>query len=85
MDHSAFDSYAFLVEADEKSLIYSKNYPNIRVFFPYWLCRRITQQGREELMYRYKSYKITRQEISDRIRGNNDDGQALDVERFRVN
>jgi len=44
----------------------SKNYANIRVFFPYWLCRRITQQGREELMYRYKSYKITREEISDR-------------------
>ena len=44
----------------------SKNYSNIRVFFPYWLCRRITQQGREELMYRYKNYKITKKEISDR-------------------
>jgi ribonuclease J len=37
-----------------------------RVFFPCWLCRRITQQGRQELMYRYKSYKITKKEISDR-------------------
>jgi len=44
----------------------SKNYVNIRVFFPYWLCRRITQQGGQELMYRYKGYKITRKEISDR-------------------
>lgn len=44
----------------------SKNYPNIKVFFPYWLCKRITQQGREELMYKYKDYKITREEISDR-------------------
>jgi len=44
----------------------SENYPNIRVFFPYWLCKRITQQGREELMYRYRSYKITKKEISDR-------------------
>jgi ribonuclease J len=44
----------------------SKDYANIRVFFPYWLCRRITQQGRQELMYRYKSYKITKKEISDR-------------------
>lgn len=44
----------------------SENYANIRVFFPYWLCRRITQQGREELMYKYKGYKITREEISDR-------------------
>ena len=37
-----------------------------RVFFPYWLCKRITQQGEQELMYRYKNYKITREEISDR-------------------
>lgn len=44
----------------------SENYANIRVFFPYWLCRRITQQGEQELMYRYKGYKITREEISDR-------------------
>ena len=44
----------------------SENYANIRVFFPYWLCKRITQQGREELMYKYKGYKITRKEISDR-------------------
>jgi len=44
----------------------SKDYANIRVFFPYWLCRRITRQGREELMYKYKGYKITRKEISDR-------------------
>ncbi|MEA2086487.1 MAG: MBL fold metallo-hydrolase, partial [Candidatus Caldatribacteriota bacterium] len=43
-----------------------KDYANIRVFFPYWLCRRITQQGEQELMYRYKGYKITREEISDR-------------------
>jgi ribonuclease J len=44
----------------------SKDYANIRVFFPYWLCRRITEQGKQELMYWYKSYKITRKEISDR-------------------
>ena len=44
----------------------SENYANIRVFFLYWLCRRITRQGRQELMYRYKGYKITRKEISDR-------------------
>ena len=44
----------------------SENYANIRVFFPYWLCRRITWQGGEELMYRYKGYKITKKEISDR-------------------
>ena len=44
----------------------SNKYPNIRVFYPYWLCKRIIQNGREELMYRYKNYKITKKEISDR-------------------
>jgi len=44
----------------------SKDYANIRVFFPYWLCRRITQQGREELIYMYKGYKISREEISNK-------------------
>ena len=44
----------------------SKDYSNIRVFFPYWLCKRIREQGREELMYKYKNYKITREEISNR-------------------
>ena len=43
-----------------------ENYANIRVFFPYWLCRRITKQGEQELMYKYKGYKITREEVSDR-------------------
>jgi len=47
----------------------SENYANIKVFFPYWLCRRITRQRGEELMYRYKGYKITRKEISDRSGG----------------
>jgi len=49
----------------------SENYANIRVFFPYWLCRGITQQGEQELMYRCKGYKITREEISDRSGGIN--------------
>ena len=44
----------------------SKDYANIRVFFPYWLCERIRRQGRQDLMYKYKSYKITKKEISDR-------------------
>jgi len=35
-------------------------------FSPYWLCERIRRQGRQDLMYKYKSYKITKQEISDK-------------------
>jgi len=58
----------------------SENYANIRVFFPYWLCRRITQQDKQELMYRYKGYKITRKEISDR----SGEIQVSDGEVFEV-
>lgn len=43
----------------------SEDYSNIRVFYPHWLCKRITQNGREELMYKYKDYKITKKEIDD--------------------
>ena len=44
----------------------SENYANIRVFFPYWLCERIRRQDSQDLMYKYKSYKITKKEISGR-------------------
>ena len=40
------------------------NYKNIRVFFPYWLCQRISSQGNKKLLYKFKKYKITRDEIS---------------------
>jgi len=42
----------------------SKKFPGIRVFYPYWLCERLAKQGKREMMYRFKDYKITKEEIS---------------------
>lgn len=44
----------------------SKKYSNIRVFYPYWLCQRITENGNEKLLYKFKEYKITKEEISEK-------------------
>ncbi len=41
----------------------SESFPDIRVFFPYRLSRMITGQGREKLLYRFRTFKITREEI----------------------
>jgi ribonuclease J len=41
----------------------SHSFPDIRVFFPYRLSRMITGQGREKLLYRFRKFKITRDEI----------------------
>ena len=43
----------------------SKNFPEIKVFFPYKLSRMITSKGREDLLYRFKSYKITKEQIDE--------------------
>jgi ribonuclease J len=42
----------------------SPDYPEIRVFFPYRLSRMITQKGQTDLLYRFKTFKITKDEIS---------------------
>jgi len=43
----------------------SKNFPNIRVMFPYWLSKRISDEGRQKLLYKFRKYKIEKKEISD--------------------
>lgn len=42
----------------------SYKYPAIRVFFPYRLSRMITLQCRQDLLYNFKEFKITREEIN---------------------
>lgn len=42
----------------------SKEFPRIKVCFPYWLCNRLAKQNRKEIMYSFKDYKITREQIS---------------------
>lgn len=41
----------------------SKAFKNLRVIFPYFTCRRVKNTGHEALLYKYKEYKITKEEI----------------------
>lgn len=41
----------------------SDKFPDIKVFFPYRLSKMISNQGNEKLLYRFKNYKITKEEI----------------------
>src|SRR3989304_6075547 len=42
----------------------SKNYPEIKVFFPKHLCDKLNRLKRKDMMFDFKQYKITRDEIS---------------------
>jgi len=41
----------------------SKNFPEIRVFFPYRLSQMISNQGNKNMLYRFKEFKITKAQI----------------------
>ncbi|MCD4669511.1 MAG: MBL fold metallo-hydrolase [Actinomycetia bacterium] len=41
----------------------SKNFPEMKVFFPYRLSKMISSKGKEKLLYRFKTYKITKEQI----------------------
>lgn len=43
----------------------STNYPEIKVFFPYRLSKMISNKGNEKLLYRFKHYKITKEQIGE--------------------
>jgi len=45
----------------------SKSFPEIRVFFPYRLSRMISSKGNEKLLYRFKDYKITKEQIDEQF------------------
>jgi ribonuclease J len=45
----------------------SNNFPEIRVFFPYRLSRMIRNKGNEKLLYRFKDFKITKEQIGDQF------------------
>ena len=42
----------------------SKEFENIRVMFPYFTSRRLKNEGNETILYQFKNYKITKEEIS---------------------
>ncbi len=46
----------------------SKEYPKISVFYPYRLSQMVSRQGNADLMYRFKTYKITRDQIDEKYR-----------------
>jgi len=45
----------------------SKNYANIRVYYPRSICDKLARLERKELMYRFRPYKITKEEISENL------------------
>ena len=43
----------------------SSAYERLKVFYPYYLSRRLADQDRQEILYRYKNFKISRAEIKE--------------------
>jgi len=42
----------------------SDSYKNIRVIFSHFSCKKLTAEGNEKIMYQFKKFKITKEEIS---------------------
>jgi ribonuclease J len=43
----------------------SNKFPEIKVFFPYRLSRMISYKGNKKLLYRFKNFKITKEQINE--------------------
>jgi ribonuclease J len=42
----------------------STSFPEVRVIFPYFLSKRIAQENNEKLLYQFRNFKITKEQIS---------------------
>ncbi len=42
----------------------SENFDNLKVMFPYFTSRRLKNEGNEKILYEFKKFKITKEEIS---------------------
>lgn len=42
----------------------SKHFSNLKVVFPYYTSRRLKNEGNEKILYQFKNFKITKEEIS---------------------
>lgn len=42
----------------------SKDFDDIKVIFPYFLCQRLVKENNEKLLYQFRHHKITKKEIS---------------------
>ncbi len=47
----------------------SEKFKNLRVMFPYFTSRRLANEGNEKILYEFRKFKITKEEIS-RLTGN---------------
>ncbi|MDD4697640.1 MAG: MBL fold metallo-hydrolase [Fermentimonas sp.] len=43
----------------------SKEFEKLKVMFPYYTSRRLKNEGNEKILYQFKNYKITKEEISE--------------------
>jgi len=43
------------------------NFPEIKIFFPYRLSKMISNQGNQQLLYQFKKFKITKEQIDDQF------------------
>lgn len=41
----------------------SGKYPNLKVFYPYWISKRLGDSGHEDMLHRFKQFKISRSDI----------------------
>ena len=42
----------------------SENFENLKVMFPYFTSRKLKNEGNEKILYEFKKFKITKEEIS---------------------
>ena len=42
----------------------SKGFINLKVMFPYYTCKRLKEMGNKEILFQFRSFKITKEEIS---------------------
>ncbi len=42
----------------------SENFENVKVMFPFFISRRLKKEGNEKILYEFKKFKITKEEIS---------------------
>lgn len=42
----------------------SDNFKNLKVFFPYYLSKRLSNQGMEKILYQFKQFMVKKEEIS---------------------
>ena len=45
----------------------SEDFENLKVMFPYYTSRRLTNEGNEKILYQFKKYKITKEKISNQL------------------